>query len=182
MPFYRDLELLRQHIARFRISFYDVMEALRTTDDLEQPGTFDPAPTAGATYWPSVSACPALSVSSDRQHPDPCPDLRLPAGNQRHRHHRLSPLQEYSRRTGVAYADLVSILRTRFVNPAQRAHRARWRRSAVPFSTLQALNDGDADRRRVPAKLPAGLDSAAYGSSVVAGSGSRQLRPIWGQT
>ena len=52
LPFYRDLELLRQHIARFGISLYDVMEALRTTDDLESPTPSDP----GSYGWRDILA------------------------------------------------------------------------------------------------------------------------------
>ncbi len=71
-------------------------------------------------------------------------------------------LQDFSRRTGVSYTDLVSILETQFINP-HAILIERLERLNVPFSTLQALNSNTATAFK--AGLPAGLDARAYGGS-----------------
>ena len=137
MPFYRDLELLRQLIARFEISLYDVMEALRTTDDLESPAPSDPS----SYGWRDILA-ERLGLSRPEYQLLTDSTLTLaqiygypPGTSAPSVITAVSTLQEYSRRTGVAYADLVSILQTRFVNPAAGSSRScrPWRYRSRPF-------------------------------------------------
>jgi hypothetical protein len=188
LPFYRDLELLRQHIARFQITLYQVMEALRTTDNLESPVPSDPS----SYGWRDILA-ERLGLSSSRATPQsgsgppagPCTGLEYQLLTdstltlaQLYGYPQetadptiiadVSALQEYSRRTGVAYTDLVSILKTRFINPAsdlipllEPLH--------VPFPTLEALNNGTLTPAAFTAQLPAGLTTASYGQSGVTG-------------
>jgi hypothetical protein len=75
-------------------------------------------------------------------------------------------LQDYSRRTGVAYTDLVAILKTQFINP-NAVLIERLERLNVPFSTLQTLNANPSTAAAFKAGLPAGLDARAYGGATL---------------
>jgi Neuraminidase-like domain/Salmonella virulence plasmid 28.1kDa A protein len=160
LPFYRDLELLRQHIARFGIGLYDLMLAMRTSDGLEAPAATasDPNPYG----WRDI-LLERLGISRLEEQLLTDSTLGLAQIYGEGNMTALASLQEYSRVTGVAYTDIVSILQTGFVNSAA------WTiplldALAVPFSTLQALQDGTITPAQFEQQLPTGLDVADYGA------------------
>ena len=120
LPFYRDLELLRQHIARLNLSLYEVMHALRATDGLERPDATDPSSYGwrdilservglSRLEYQLLTDSTALTLADVYGYPTTTSAAAVI--------NAVSPLQEYSRRTGVSYSDLVSILQCRFINP-----------------------------------------------------------------
>jgi len=78
----------------------------------------------------------------------------------------LSGLQECSRRAGVSYTDLASILLTTFVNP-EAALIPLARALTVSFGTMQLIHEGTLGVPLTPL-LPTGLDTTPYGGAVVA--------------
>lgn len=164
LPFYRDLELLRQHVARFGITLYDLMLAMRTSEALESPAATasDPNPYG----WRDILLERlGLSRLENQLLTDSTLGLAQIYGDGNMT--ALASLQEYSRVTGVAYTDIVCILQTMFVNSAA------WLvplldALAVPYSTLSALDSGTLSTADFTAQLPAGFDPADYGAAGVA--------------
>ncbi|HTT91138.1 MAG TPA: neuraminidase-like domain-containing protein [Acidimicrobiales bacterium] len=165
LPFYRDLELLRQYVGYFQISLYNLMEALRTTESLETPDAANPS----AYGWRDIlSERLGLSRLEYRLLTDSTLSLAqiygfastTPASSVIS---TISSLQEFSRRTGVAYADLVCILQTQFINPGSTLIQL-LEALALPFSTLEALHGGALTAAQFEAQLPAGLDMTDYGT------------------
>ncbi len=165
LPFYRDLSLLRQYIGYFQTSLYNLMEALRTTEDLETPDASNPS----AYGWRDVlSERLGLSRLEYRLLTDSTLSLAQIYGfpsttSTASVISTISSLQEFSRRTGVAYADLVCILQTQFINPGSTLINL-LEALAVPFATLEALHAGTLTAAQFEAQLPAGLDMTDYGS------------------
>ena len=79
---------------------------------------------------------------------------------------KLSSVQNFSRRMGISYEDLISILQTTFINP-NAVLIPRLRHLGVPFKTLHALNDGSMTPDQFKALLPADLDARKYGGNDV---------------
>lgn len=165
LPFYRDLELLRLHVARFGISLYELMEVMRTSEDLERsaPTASDPSPYA----WRDIQA-ERLGLSRLEYELLTDSTLTLAQLYGTGSITELSSLQEYSRRTGVAYTDIVSILETRFVNPGS------WLLNLVDaldltYATLESVNAGTMTAAALGAALPPNLVYTDYGSSGVTG-------------
>jgi hypothetical protein len=166
LPFYRDLELLRQYIGYFQISLYNLMEALRTTEKLETPDASNPS----AYGWRDI-LCERLGLSrlEYRLLSDSTLSLAQIYGfpsttSTASVISAISPLQEFSRRTGVAYTDLVCILQTEFINPGSILINL-LEALAVPFSTLEALHAGTLTAAQFEAQLPTGLDTTDYGTA-----------------
>ena len=162
LPFHRDLELLRQHLSLLGTSLHEVMKVLRR-DDLAGP-----APTAAGTAgWRGIlvertgisppeyrlltdSSLPLAGIYGTPASPDVIG--------------ALSSLPQYSRATGISYAEIAGILRTRYVNPGA---------GLVPLvealqirpQTLHDLHDGQLSAQQFAALLPAGLDPARYGAA-----------------
>jgi hypothetical protein len=160
LPFYRDLELLRLHTARLGISLYKLMEVMRTSETLEAaaPTASDPNPFG----WRDILA-ERLGISrlENRLLTDSTLTLAEIYGTSSIA--KLSSLQEYSRITGLAYTDIVAILRTRFINPGS------WLIDlldalALPFATLTDLHNGTLSAAAFTAQLPAGLNTTDYGT------------------
>jgi hypothetical protein len=164
LPFYRDLELLRQYVGYFQISLYQLMESLRTTENLEPPDASNP----NAYGWRDIlSERLGLSRLEYRLLTDSTLSLAQIYGFPSTTStatiiSTISSLQEFSRRTSVSYADIVSILQTKFINPAS-ALIELMAALAVPFATLQALNGGTLKGAQFEARLPTGLDMTGYG-------------------
>ncbi|MDH6245480.1 neuraminidase-like domain-containing protein [Mycobacterium sp. OTB74] len=164
LPFYRDLELLRLHIARLGITLHQLMEVMRASEALEAP-----APTASDPNpfgWRDILA-ERLGISrlENRLLTDSTLTLADIYGTSSIA--KLSALQEYSRITALAYTDIVAILRTRFINPGS------WLIElldalALPFATLTALHNGTLTAAAFTAQLPAGLNTTDYGTGGVA--------------
>ncbi len=170
LPFNRPLMLLRAHLARLGVSLPAAMTTLRANDDL----TATP-PSYG---WNDI-LIEQLSISRDeyRLFTDstlqlgdlyglpltPAPPLLPPLPTL-----QMMNLQDFSRRTGVSYDDLVSIVSTQFVNPNA---------SLIPkiealnasFATLQQLyqtvNTPQSIAAEFIAALPADIDPTQYGTT-----------------
>ena len=65
----------------------------------------------------------------------------------------LSNAKQFTRRVGITYEDLVSILKTRFVNPNSDLI-PKLERLGVSFATLKALKDGEITDAVFDALLP----------------------------
>ena len=140
LPFNRPLELLRLHWPNLGVALPAAMAALRANDDLSTPRR-RPA-TAGPTSSSSSSPSPATSTGCS---PTPTLPARRPlraAGSRRPplTTFRQMSLQDFSRRLGVSYDDLVAIVQTQFINP-----------NAALIPRLQQLN---ARSRRSGAQEP----------------------------
>ncbi len=166
LPFDRPLALLRLHLEAIGVTLRDAMAALRPSDAIER-GT---APygwrdilmeqlkisredyrlfTDGTLKLQGLYGYPGLS------------DSAVLATLQ------TTSLQDFSRRTGVSYADLFAIVRTRFINP-NAALIPRLQQLHMPFAALQTLKNGASDPSVVAAfkaALPVGLDARQYGGS-----------------
>ncbi len=163
LPFHRPLELLRLHFRRLGVPLPDAMAALRENDALEHGS---PAPDYG---WRDIlMEQVGFSRAEYRILTDSTLKLQdlygYPALADAAVITSLSSVQDYSRRVGVSYDDLLSILKTRFINPAG-ALIPRLERLNVPFATLQALKNGTIAPAAFQALLPAGLDATEYGGA-----------------
>src|SRR5262249_19920968 len=81
---------------------------------------------------------------------------------------RLSNAQQFARRVGITYSDLVSVLRTRFINPNGNLI-PKLEQLRVSFATLKALKDGTITDALFDGGLPSGLtapDPAEYGGDI----------------
>jgi len=168
LPFYRDLELLRLHVARFGITLHGLLEVMRTSDDLERASATasDPSPYA----WRDILA-ERLDLSRIEYQALTDSTLTLTQLYGTGSIANLSSLQEFSRRTRVPYTDMVSILETRFVNPGS------WLLKLVgalnlTYATLEAVNVGTMTAAALSAALPPNLVFADYGPSGVASVGA----------
>ena len=167
LPFDRDLALLRAHVASLGSSLYDVLRVLRPRDTLD-PQPDDPAGTFGwrDVLLERIGMSPAefqvLTDSAavtlqDLYGYEAADDVVSD----------VSVLQEFSRRTGVSYDDIVSILQTRCVNP-ESALLPLLQALNLPVSTLQQLDAGTLDADGFVAQLPAGIDPTRYGGTLPA--------------
>jgi hypothetical protein len=169
LPFDRDLERLRLHLSQLGTSLHDVLRALRVTDDLDAANPAD-----HLSYgWDDI-LIERLGISRAQRQLLTDSTISLsdlygftPAVSDAAAISQLSDLQEYSRRTGVSYDDLVLVLETRFVNPGS---------ALIPLAdalsvTATMLQDVHSGALSIPdfvALLPAGLDPADYGGAVLA--------------
>ena len=169
LPFDRDLERLRLHLGQLGTSLHDVLRALRVTDDLDAANPAD-----HLSYgWDDI-LIERLGISRAQRQLLTDSTISLsdlygfsPSISDAAAVAELSDLQEYSRRTGVSYDDLVSVLETRFVNPAS-ALIPLADALSVTATTLQDLHSGALAVADFVALLPAGLDPADYGGQVLA--------------
>jgi Neuraminidase-like domain/Putative peptidoglycan binding domain/Salmonella virulence plasmid 28.1kDa A protein len=166
LPFNRPLALLRLHLSAIGISLRDAMAALRASDAIER-GT-------AAYGWRDI-LMEQLGISREEYRIFTDGTLKLQG---LYGYPTLTDatvlatlqtmsLQDFSRRTGVSYSDLFTIVTTRFVNPNS-ALIPRLQQLNMPFSALQTLKNGASDPTVVAqfeAVLPAGLDAREYGGS-----------------
>jgi peptidoglycan hydrolase-like protein with peptidoglycan-binding domain len=164
LPFNRPLAQLRQLFSSMGVDLPDVMAALRTSSAtvINQTGT---------AYSEGDVCLEYLGISRDEYRLFTDGTLGLPKlygypGTQATVLAELQniTLEDFSRRTGVSYSDLVSILGTQFINP-NAILIERLERLGVPFSTLATLNSTPSTAAAFIASLPAGLDARAYGGS-----------------
>jgi len=167
LPFNRPLALLRQLFQNMGVALPDVMDALRTSSS-------STISTTGTTYGEGDICIEYLGISRDEYRLFTDGTLQLPklygySGTQAAVLSQLQSItmEEFSRRTGVSYSDLVCILKTGFINPGA-VLIERLQRLNVPYSTLQALNGNPALAPAFKSNLPAGLDARAYGGSYAA--------------
>ncbi len=167
LPFSRPLELLRFHLASLGVGLPAAMTALRAGDALTDTST----PTSYG--WTDI-LLEQLTISRDelKLFTDPALQLSdlygLPSAGTALATLQTTSLQEFSRRLGVSYDDLVAITQTRFINP-NAALIPRLEQLDVPFATLQALQQNLNTPQSIAADfiagLPSGLDATQYGGT-----------------
>jgi Neuraminidase-like domain/FHA domain/Salmonella virulence plasmid 28.1kDa A protein len=167
LPYNRPLELLRFHLASLGVSLPAAMAALRPNDNLANTAT----PTSYG--WTDI-LLEQLTISRDeyRLFTDPTLQLSdlygLPDAAGALGTLQTTSLQDFSRRLGVSYDDLTSIIQTQFINP-NAALIPRLEMLNAPFTTLQALqanlNTPQSIAADFIAALPAGLDATQYGGA-----------------
>jgi hypothetical protein len=171
LPFNRPLELLRLHLAGLGISLPAAMATLRADDALVGSAT----PTSYG--WTDI-LLEQLTISRDEYRLFTDPTLQLsdlyglpvppPQAPTPLQTLQTTSLQDFSRRLGVSYDDLVAIIQTQFINP-DAALIPRLQRLNASFATLQKLNatvntSGSITADFIAA-LPAGLDATQYGGA-----------------
>jgi ABC toxin N-terminal region/Neuraminidase-like domain/FHA domain/PA14 domain len=162
LPFNRPLELLRFHLAGLGVGLPAAMTALRATDDLTDITT----PTSYG--WTDI-LLEQLGISRDeyKLFADPTATVQLsqlyglPAGGNTLATLQSTSLQDFSRRLGVSYDDLVAIIQTRFINP-NAALIPRIEQLGASFAALQALQQNPNSAAEFILGLPAGLDATQY--------------------
>jgi hypothetical protein len=165
LPFNRPLELLRLHLNALGVTLPDAMTALRANDNLSN--TASPV----SFGWSDI-LIEQLGISRDEYRLFTDSSLSLgdlwgiPAVQDALTALRTMSLEDFSRRLGVSYDDLIAIIETRFINP-NAALIPRLTRLNVPFSTLKTLRDTLNTSNSIAASfensLPAGLDATEYG-------------------
>jgi hypothetical protein len=166
LPFNRSLSQLRLHLQKIGVALPDVMAALRPSDAIER---------GDAAYgWRDI-LMEQLSISRQEYRVFADGTLKLQG---LYGYPGLSDgavlsllqttsLETFSRRTGVSYEDLFSIVQTRFINPYANLI-PRLERLNASFAGLQQLKKGVHDPAVVAAfkaGLPAGLDARDYGGA-----------------
>jgi Neuraminidase-like domain/Putative peptidoglycan binding domain/Salmonella virulence plasmid 28.1kDa A protein len=183
LPFHRPLELLRQHFQKIGVKLQDAMEALRGSDAIERGGN-------NAYGWRDI-LMEQLNLSRDEYKiltdasnlTDPSfltlqqlygyPSTLATADCIS----ALSSFKDLSRRTAVSYDDLISIVKTQFINPNANLI-SRLEALNVSFATIAALQPGPNQITAAAfiALLPPGLDPSEYGAPV--GAPTDDYQPI----
>ena len=139
LPFHQPLESLRRYFAKFEVPLSLAMERLRKTDDLERGTT--------PYGWRDI-LMEEIGLSRDEHEiltdSNAVPLWRLygyPSGTADAVVAGLSNATQFARRVGITYEDLVSVLRTRFVNPHSDLI-PKLERLGVSIGVLKALKDG----------------------------------------
>jgi Neuraminidase-like domain/Salmonella virulence plasmid 28.1kDa A protein len=168
LPFNQPLENLRLYFDKFDVQLPDAMERLRKSDDVERGANVygwrdilmeqlglsreeyrlltDGSLTLGSIYGFAGAATDAATILT------------------------LSNAKLFARRIGLSYEDLVSILKTRFVNPNSDLL-PKLARLGVPFQTLQDLQTGTITDAAFDALLPQGAgapDPGQFGGDIKA--------------
>jgi hypothetical protein len=163
LPFDRPLELLRLQIQKIGVALSDAMAALRASDAIDRISPTDYG-------WRDI-LMETLGISRDEfllftdstkvdlgglygyaDQPSALTALQTMS------------LQDFSRRTGVRYDDLFSILETQFINP-NAILIPRLERLKLPFKTLQALRNNQLSAIDFESLLPPSLDAREYGGT-----------------
>jgi hypothetical protein len=169
LPFHQPLENLRRYFARFEAPLPLAMERLRRTDALERGSNaygwrdiwMEELRLSRAEYeiLTDSAAVPLRSMYG------------FPAGTTvAAAVEELSNAKRFTRRLGLTYDELVSVLKTRFVNPNGELV-PKLERLGVPFGALQALQEGTLTDAQFDALLPTGTlapDPANYGGDIKA--------------
>ena len=183
LPFNRPLALLRLHLASLGISLPAAMATLRANDDLTDHTT----PTSYG--WTDI-LLEQLAISRDEYRlftdstldlsdlyglpptpqPPPVPPPPTPLQVL-----QTKSLQDFSRRLGVSYDDLIAIIETQFINP-NAALIPRLQKLNASFLTLQILNATVNTPASTAADFIAALP-AAWTRGSMAGPTHRITRP-----
>jgi hypothetical protein len=169
LPFHRPLETLRRYFGKFELSLALAMERLRKTDDLERGvnpyGWRDILmENLGLAREEHEILTDSTAVPLWRMYGFAAgtADADVIAG--------LSNAKLFARRTGISYDDVVSLLKTRFINPNSGLV-PKLERLGVSFATLKGLHDGTVADAAFDALLPTGAsapDPASYGGDIKA--------------
>ena len=176
LPFHKPLENLRRYFNKFEVPLPLAMERLRKTDDLER-GTnpygwrdilMEALGLSRAEYeiltdFTAVPLWRMYGFPKDTTDTDVIAGLFNPDGSPKVP--GLSNAKQFSRRMGIPYEDLVSLLKTRFINPYSDLI-PKLEPLGVSFATLKGLKDGtitDSDFDKLLAALAVPPDPARYG-------------------
>jgi hypothetical protein len=169
LPFHQPLETLRRYFSKFGIPLSLAMERLRKSDDLER----GPNPFGWRDIWMEelglsraeheiLTNATAVPLWRMYGFPEDTADADVIAG--------LSNAKQFARRLGLAYEELVAILKTRFINPDSDLI-PKLERLGVTLAVLKALKDGTLSDSAFDALLPKDLtapDPAEYGGDIKA--------------
>ena len=174
LPFDLPLETLRALYARFDAPMPEVMEDLRSSDSLDGAG--------GGYGWRDIwhetlglsqGAVRLLTESTSiAGSPDPAATAKRLFGFQQSAtdaefRDGAESVKAFCRRTRITPAELVDILRTRFVNPGA-ALLPRVERLGISFGEIRAFSDGTMSEAELLAAIAPGVDSAAFGGDIAA--------------
>jgi hypothetical protein len=179
LPFHQPLENLRRYFAKFEVPLSLAMERLRDGEVLDVDRTVNPAPPLTAYGWRDIwmeelslsraeyqilTDSAAVPLTLMYGFPNGTADAEVIAA--------LSNAKQYSRRLNITYEDIVTILKTRFVNPNSDLI-PKLERLGVSFAALKKLKDNNtaAANQEFDDALAAGAaapDPAAYGGDIKA--------------
>ena len=167
LPFHQPLENLRRYFNKFEVPLPLAMERLRKNDDLERG--------MNLYGWRNI-LMEEIGLSRDEYgiltdsntvplrrlygYPNGTADADVIAS--------LSNAKQFARRIGITYEDLVSVLKTRFINPNSDLV-PKLERLGVSFGTLKALKDGtitDPEFDMLLAGLAVPPNPADYGGDI----------------
>lgn len=168
LPFNQPLESLRRYYERFDVPLQSAMEQLCTTDELDRG--------ANSYGWSDI-LMEELGLS--RQEYQLLTDSSLtwkqvygfdPNKLDSEVLGILSNAKLFARRVGITYEELVSLLKTRFINPNINMI-PKLEKLGVPFATIQALYEGRMSELAFNSLLPTGVgapDPTEYGGNIAA--------------
>jgi hypothetical protein len=167
LPFDQPLEALRRYSSKFDVPLALAMERLRKGDALERESNpygwrdilMEEIGLSRGEYE-ILTDSTAVPLSRMYGFPTGTADADVVAG--------LSNAKAFARRVGVTYEDLVSLLKTRFINPNSDLI-PRLERLGVSIAVLQALKDSSISDEQFDDQLPKGLaapDPAAYAGDI----------------
>jgi hypothetical protein len=177
LPFDRSLELLRLQLSSMGVNLPDLMIALRPNDQIVNNGT-------PLSYGWSEILCEQLQISYDELALFTGPDVDLgglgglyglPADGTALGTLRSMNVQQFTRRMGISYDDLIAILQTRWVNP-DASLIPLLEHLQMPIANLVALYNGTLTAVQFIQLLPSGLDATKYGGAY---AGDLAAIPVW---
>lgn len=165
LPFHQSLENLRRYFDRFEVPLPKAMEILRKDDNLERADE-------NGYGWRDILledlwfSRPEYAVLTDSTRT--LQDLfgYLPSTPEADVLSSLSNAKAFTRRVGITYEEIITILQTRFVNPSS-ALIPKLERLGVPVATLKTLKEnpltGQPWLDLLPQPLP---DASHYGGNI----------------
>ncbi|TNJ64556.1 PA14 domain-containing protein,virulence plasmid 28 protein [Paenibacillus hemerocallicola] len=174
LPFNQPLESLRRHLEKFELSLQEVMEALRTSDNMERAGA---DPFGWRDIWMEELRLSRAEYSrlTDRTlslNPDNTLNLRTLFGysetvTEQEMMAELSNPLTFARRLGLTYEDLNELLMCRFINPSL-AIVPKLERLGVTFETIKKFKEGLLTDEQFDQQLAPALDVSEYGGDIQA--------------
>jgi len=174
LPFHQPLENLRRYFDKFEAPLPEVMEALRTHDELERPNAANPDNPIEYGWRDILMEELRLSRAEYARLTDGALTLNhlygfKPGTSDNDVLASLSNVKAFTRRVEISYEEIVDILKTRFVNPNSTLV-PKLEELGVPFLTLKALKDSamsDDDEAKFD-ELISKVDASHYGGDIKA--------------
>ncbi|HEX9423539.1 MAG TPA: neuraminidase-like domain-containing protein [Pyrinomonadaceae bacterium] len=174
LPFHQPLETLRRYFDKFEAPLPEVMEGLRTNDDIERPAPVDPANPVEYGWRDILMEELRLSRDEYTRLTDDSLTLNAVYGFKPETSNTdvmasLSNARAFARRMQISYEDVIAILKSRFVNPSSTLV-PKLEELGVPFLTLKAFKDGtmNDDEKAEFDELISGLDASHFGGDIKA--------------
>ncbi len=166
LPFHQPLEYLRRSFTRFDLTLSDVMEVLREDEREVREGESDYGWTEILMEEIGISR-QAFNVVTNKDWKFKLSQLYgFPEGQgDAAVKGQLVKAKDFSRRVGISYADVVAILKTRFINP-QAVLLSKLERLGVPIVVLTQLKERDLTNQQFLALLPKDIDTAPYDGNI----------------